>query len=285
MAGRDSWFRCSCEVWDELIALYTIVADAPLPRELAQMDVRRHAHNPQSERDYAARWGWHRSKVRRLIKAGEWRDPYAKKQSESHPTQTRPTTDPQATQSRPTPHRLNADNQGQTGPSPTQTRPTTDPDPTHPQNETAREPAPVAEPQAPPEPPISISISMPISENNEPKKRKKAKPDPAFDMVVDFWKSRKPQGARPEKGRGAGRKITARLKKHKPEEVIAVLAWALDSEHERAQFLRAGHHANLATLLSVGKFETYLEMSKEAPAPARGDWAAYDDEDPADLFR
>ena len=103
MAGRDSWFRCSCEVWDELIALYTIVADAPLPRELARMDVRRHAHNPQSERDYAARWGWHRSKVRRLIKAGEWRDPYAKKHSESLPTQTRPTTDPQPTQTRPTP--------------------------------------------------------------------------------------------------------------------------------------------------------------------------------------
>ena len=75
------WFRCEVEAWDEL------VEDCPtvLTRQQACMDLRRHAHAHLSERRYAQRWGWHRSRVRRLMRSGDWLDPYSKQQAQSRP--------------------------------------------------------------------------------------------------------------------------------------------------------------------------------------------------------
>ena len=76
IGGR--WFRCDGVAWDILIE--SMRAQGPLPWIVACMDLRRHAHDPGSERWYGRRWGWHHSRVRRLIKGGEWGDPYAQQQ-------------------------------------------------------------------------------------------------------------------------------------------------------------------------------------------------------------
>ena len=82
------WFRCEVEAWDELVEECPTV----LTRQQACMDLRRHAHAHLSERRYAERWGWHRSRVRRLMRSGDWLDPYSKQQAQS-----RPKVDPEAT--------------------------------------------------------------------------------------------------------------------------------------------------------------------------------------------
>ena len=108
------WFRCDVEAWDELVEECPTV----LTRQQACMDLRRHAHAHLSERQYAERWGWHRSRVRRLMRSDEWLDPYSKR-----PTQSRPKPDPKPTQ----PARQPRATTEQTDPEQAQTRPTPDP--------------------------------------------------------------------------------------------------------------------------------------------------------------
>lgn len=230
-AGR--WFRCDLWAWDMMIE--EVRADGkPLPIPVATMDLRRHAYSPLTSRAYADRWGWHRSRVRRLIKLEKWRDPYSKT-----PTTNRPPTDHQQAQA----VRSGAGSTNKTDHQPTTKRPLTDP-PLY------RE---------------SISISMSKDVGSESKQ-----PDP-FDQAVDLWKQHKPKGARMVKGKGAGRLLAARLKDHGFEAVRAVMLWGLTSEHRQADWLRQNGYCRISTLCNATKFEAYLEASKEQTTD-RGEW-------------
>lgn len=244
-AGR--WFRCDLSAWDTLIE--QVRADGkPLSVAVASMDLRRHAHDPKSERAYARRWGWHHSKARRLIKGGEWIDPW--KQGETQPQkpvkQQRSRGEAAAKQKRSTAPRSKADN------------------------------TPVGEAVAK-QPRSSGEAAMKhrnnnvlISKINNTCRSESKQPDP-FDQAVDLWKQHKPKGARMVKGKGAGRLLAARLKDHGFEAVRAVLLWGLTSEHRQADWLRQNGYCRISTLCNATKFEAYLEASKEQSTD-RGEW-------------
>ena len=244
-AGR--WFRCDLLAWDTLIE--RVRADGgPLSVAVASMDLRRHAHDPKSERAYARRWGWHHSRARRLIKGGDWIDPW--KQGETQPQKpakrAHSRTAAAAQQERGTAPTSNADN----GPARTA-------------GAQQAHSSGTAEKK-------HRNYNIQRSKINNTCGSESKQPDP-FDQAVDLWKQHKPKGARMVKGKGAGRLLAARLKDHGFEAVRAVLLWGLTSEHRQADWLRQNGYCRISTLCNATKFEAYLEASKEQSTD-RGEW-------------
>ena len=244
-AGR--WFRCDLSAWDTRIE--RVRADGkPLSVAVASMDLRRHAHDPKSERAYARRWGWHHSKARRLIKGGEWIDPW--KQGETQPQkpmkQQRSSNEAAAKQKRSTSPTANADNTTVSEAVAKQSRSSGAAAMKH------------------------SNYNVLISNIKNTCGSESKQPDP-FDQAVDLWKQHKPKGARMVKGKGAGRLLAARLKDHGFEAVRAVLLWGLTSEHRQADWLRQNGYCRISTLCNATKFEAYLEASKEQTTD-RGEW-------------
>ena len=168
-AGR--WFRCDLSAWDTLIE--QVRADGkPLSVAVASMDLRRHAHDPKSERAYARRWVWHHSRARRLIKGGDWIDPW--KQGETQPQkpakQAHSRTAAAAQQKRSTAPTSNADN-----------------GPTHTAGTQQAHSGGTAEKK-------HRNYNVLISKINNTCRSESKELDP-FDQAVNLWKQHKPKGA------------------------------------------------------------------------------------------
>ena len=110
--------------------------------------------------------------------------------------------------------------------------------------------------------------------------------------AVDLWRDLGPQTAkgkptrrRPKQSKGVGKALAARLRDEGVADVLHVIRWAHESDHERARFLRGARtprdipdraKVSLVTLMRPTNFEVYRDMAatwtphkaQQAPEPS-----------------